>query len=83
MTKGLWLLLALSLLSAHPAAAQEMIRVLCLGSVDPTQSPIPKWLSQDPAFDATLVPTRMYDTEVITPEEAARVLRLSRGIWRP
>ncbi|MBU7004976.1 MAG: hypothetical protein HXS50_05375, partial [Theionarchaea archaeon] len=53
----------------------EPIRVLGLGSVDPIQSPISDWLS-DPLFELSLVPTRLYDVEAITPEEAARMLRL-------
>lgn len=76
MRTQLGVLVALSLLPAGPAMAQETIRVLGLGSVDPTQSPVPTWLTQDPAFEISLVPTRMYDTEAISPEQAARMLRL-------
>lgn len=58
------------------AMAQDILHALALGSVDSTQSPIPNWLSADPAFEVSLVPTRMYDVEAITPNEARRMLRL-------
>lgn len=58
------------------AMAQDILHALALGSVDSTQSPIPNWLSADPAFEVSLVPTRMYDVEAITPDEARKMLRL-------
>ena len=60
---------------AQHALCFDPIRVLGLGSVDSVQSPIPRWLS-DPVFELSLVPTRLYDTEAITPDEARRILRL-------
>ncbi len=59
-----------------PAAAVEPISVLALGSVDPSQSPVTTWLSTDPNFELSLVPTRLYDVEAITPDQARRMLRL-------
>ncbi len=56
--------------------AQDILRALALGSVDPSQSPIPHWLLPDLAFEVSLVPTRMYDTEAMRPDEARRMLRL-------
>jgi hypothetical protein len=60
----------------EPGLGQEFIHVIAMGSVDPAQSPIHPWLTTDPVFELSLVPTRLYDVEAITPEQARRMLRM-------
>lgn len=71
-----WPIVVILTLSMGTAYGQDVIEVLGIGSVGPSQSPIPSWLSEDPAFDLRLVPTRLYDVLAITPDQAQRMLRL-------
>ncbi len=69
------IMIALSLLCGN-SQAQEKVSVFAVGSVSPVTTPVSSWLSQDPGFEATLVPTRFYDAETITAESARRTLRI-------
>ncbi len=71
----LMIIIALSLLCSE-GRAQEKVDVFAVGSVLPVTTPISPWLSEDPAFEVTLLPTRFYDTEEITADDARRTLRI-------
>ena len=72
-----YLLLAATLpLLCMDVAALDKVNVFALGSVPPQTTPISFWLSSDPGFTVTLVPTRLYDVGAITYQSARRNLRI-------
>ena len=67
----------LILFAASPAlaAAEEPVRVLAMGTVLPSDTPVFYWCEDDPLAVITVIPTRLGGASV-EPEDAKRLIRL-------